>query len=153
MDVPLELRRLDPHAQLLPQVLSKAVDEVPRPLVAPVDQRIGARHRFNIGLAFCKFRHIRIVLPQPLGRGPQFRCKSSRMALVQIPHRCRQHHNVTRRHGVLEDDFPHRSGRQRGAKDPARDLISRVGIHERESGKLPAWMPEKLGDARGAMRR
>ena len=70
-----------------------------------IDQRIVTRQHLHPGILGIQRRKVRIIVPQIRKRRPNIRHKLLGIGLVQLPHRRRQHHHITRRKCVLQNDL------------------------------------------------
>lgn len=110
MNVTLEGRWLDEYAQPVTEEPREGVDEMVRALIAVMDKRILALDDFHVGRLLIQRRDVWIVLPQA-GTGRTHVCqKLAGAALVQIPHRSREHHNVPGGLEIAEDELAHGAG-------------------------------------------
>jgi hypothetical protein len=103
-----EERRLNVQAERLAEAIRESVDEMKRPPIAVVDERISAIDQFDLRILFGKGRHSRIVFPERAARGPHVRQESAWISDVQIPDRRREHHDITGRLPVSQDELFHR---------------------------------------------
>ena len=97
MDVALENRRFNLNPEPLAQEGNESMNKVVRPLVAVVDQRILTVYRFRLRVAITERGQVRIILPKVGIRCSHICYELLGITLMQIPHRRRQHHDVTRR--------------------------------------------------------
>jgi hypothetical protein len=114
VEVAAEFSDADPQAQLLVQVFDETVEEVPRLLIAAVDERVVAVEHLHVGVIFQKRRQVRVVVPEVRAGRADVGQELAGVAAMQVTHRGGQHHDVARRLEVLEDELSHtpRSGRR-----------------------------------------
>ena len=94
--------------QPLPEELHVAVDEMPRPRVAPVDQRVMALDQ--LPRAIRQRRQMRVMHQQRRAQRPHVDLHPGPQRPLQLPHRLRQHHHIAGRLGRFEDHAPHVAG-------------------------------------------
>ena len=83
------------------------MNEVPRSAVASGDEGIFAVDHLQMRVRSTYGRQMRIVLPKGFARTSHVSDKLSRMALVQITNRRRQHENVAGRLLIAQKNLPH----------------------------------------------
>src|ERR1700733_6561954 len=80
---------------------------MPRLLVATVNQRVLAVHRFHLLLAWLERSYIRIIFPEIGARRADIGQELAGIVSVQIAHSGRQHDDVTRGLVITQDEFAH----------------------------------------------
>ena len=73
--------------------------------VAPIDERVGTVDCIGLRIIFSQGRDMRIVLPQGRAGRADIREKLVGIAPVQIPHRRRQHDDVTGRLKIRQNQL------------------------------------------------
>jgi hypothetical protein len=85
----------DADAKAFPDVFHEAMDEMVRQLIASVYQRVMTGKNLDIRIRFTQWRQPRIMQPEIRTGGSHVGDEFSRMTQMQVPHRCRKHHNVS----------------------------------------------------------
>lgn len=110
VQVAVEGTLLDLDAKDFGEVLAETVDEVVRPLIALVDQRIVGIYPLHIGIFPVKSGQVGVVFPQVWAWGVDASQEHAWIALVQVSDGCGQHQQVARGLAVVDDDFPGHEG-------------------------------------------
>src|SRR5260221_12158703 len=87
MDVAVKCSHGNLEAELLFEILRVSVDEVIRPLIALVNERVMHVERLDPRIALAQSSDVRIVLPERVARRPHVGLETSWMREVQIAHR------------------------------------------------------------------
>lgn len=107
VDVSLEGGRPDLKAQRVVQVINEAENEVIRALVAAVNQRILALNQLDIRSTLLQGSKMGVVLPEMRTRSANVSNELVGVAAMQITDRSSEHHDVTGRQPVLENQLFH----------------------------------------------
>jgi hypothetical protein len=107
MNITFEGVRLNPYLKLFLKKQAEPMNHVIGKLIRAVDERIGAVDLFDGGITFVQRRDVRAILPQRRTRRAHIRLELSRMSEMEVPHRRREHQNISGTEPAFEDQLSH----------------------------------------------
>jgi hypothetical protein len=109
VNVAAKVRGFEVRAELLLQIIDEAVDEVERPMIALMNQRILAVDLLHLRVIFGERSDEGIVLPQRAARGARVSGELAGKREMQVAHRSREHHDVARGLKIAQQQLSHAS--------------------------------------------
>src|SRR5580658_1672481 len=107
MDVAPEIREFNLQVQAAVQKVYKSVQEMPRLLVATINQRVLTVDGFHPLLVWLERCYVGVILPEAGAGGADIGQEIARIGSVQVAHGGRQHDDVAGGLVIIQDEFAH----------------------------------------------